>query len=421
MGFFDRVLASASDAEFFLSHERSPLKRALGRRSLAGVVMDAEAARAIPAFHSGVSIYADAVAQLPIHVMEKTASGRRAEVKEHPARELLNLEANEETSTFVFKNTVEGHAVGWGNGYAEIEWDNRDEPVGLWQLLPDRTEPARTRDGKLAYETRIDGQPVGILARDVVHIPGFGFDGIRGYDPVLLFQESLGLTAAATEFGARWFGNGSQSGVAIKLPKLLSKPAEERMKEDWSSENAGLRNSHRVRVLYEGSEVVTTAIPPEAAQFLETREFQIAEVARMLRLPLHMLQSHEKSTSWGTGIEQFWLGFVRASLMPWILRWEQELNRKLFRGAARGRLYVKFNVDALLRGDVKTRADWYKVAVGKPFMKPSEARELEDLDPIEGIDDEPATQPPPGSPNFGQPDREEPEMPPEDGPEQEAA
>lgn len=390
MSLVGRIMASDTAR---LSDRESWLTRALGARTRAGVAINENTALTIPAVFAAIGVTADPISTLPITVYERLPDGGKREAAEHPASHMLRLRPNRWCSSSIFRNAMQAHASGWGNGYAEIVRNGRGQAVELRLALPDRTRPEVVEDSDgetvVEYVTTTKGRQVRIPAEDMLHVAGMGFDGIQGYSPVSLFRESLGLTKATEDFGSSWFGAGSRSGGIIKLPKLISPEAEERMRRSWTQDNAGPENFHRVRILYEGAEYAPISIPPEDAQFLQTREFQIAEIARIWRVPLHMLQSNEKSTSWGSGIEQMSLGFVRYTLQPWVTRWEQELDYKLFIGAERGRYFVKFNMDALLRGTASERYKAYHTARATGWLRNSEIRELEDRDPVDGIDDVP--------------------------------
>ncbi|WP_373047187.1 phage portal protein [Vulgatibacter sp.] len=388
MGFLSSFLGSSESIR--LSDPSALERLRLSGRTHAGASVDEYSAMALPTVFAAIGIIADAIAQLPLDVRQKLAGGGSREATEHPAHQMLRAEPNDDMTSFAFRNTVTGHAVGWGNGYADIERNGRGQAVALWPLLPDRTRPRKDPNtGARDFLTSVNGRAVALRPDDVLHIPGFGFDGLRGYCPITLHREALGLALATQEFGAKFFGQGGRSGGVIELPPGTTPEAAKLIKKVWT-EQEGLEHSHRAKVLPDGAKYTATAVPPEEAQFLQTREFQIAEIARIFRVPLHMLQAQSKSTSWGSGIEQMSLGFVRYTLAPWIARWEQELNRKLFTPQERlDGFYVKFNVNALLRGDAKSRAEFYKLAIDASWMEPSEARELEDLDPIPGLNERP--------------------------------
>lgn len=379
------ILASILGQTATTSQSDSWLTRAIGGRTRSGLAVSESSALTIPAVFAAIGITSDPIAMLPVVVLERTKDGGRRVAEDHPAHRMLSVAPNPHASSPVLRNAMQGHASAWGNAYAEIVRNGRGQAVELRLALPDRTRPEIV-DDRLEYVTSSAGREVRLPAQDTVHIAGMGFDGIRGYSPIALCREALGLAKVTEEFGAAWFGAGSKSGGIIKMPKVISKEAEDRMKKAWSEDNAGIDNAHKARILYEGAEYSPLSIPPEDAQFLQTREFQIAEIARIFRVPLHMLQSHAKSTSWGSGIEQMNIGFVLYTLMPWTTRWEMELNRKLFIGEEAGRYYVKFNLNALLRGDAASRSKYYQTMVTMGAMTRNEVRALEDMDPLDGLD-----------------------------------
>jgi HK97 family phage portal protein len=280
------------------------------------------------------------------------------------------------------------HQVLWGNGYQEIEVNGKGEAMGLYPLLPDRTAPRRTDDRQdVVYQTSIDGTSIDLTKERVLHVPAMSFDGYIGTSPIAVARQALGLAIAAEEFGAKFFANDAKSGGFLMHPAKLSDQAHKNLKEDHQRQG-GLDNAHRVKVLEEGMKFVQTTIPPEDAQFLGTREFQIAEIARIFRVPLVLLQSMEKATSWGTGIEQMMLAFLTWTLNPWIIRTEQEMNRKLFTQRERDAgLFVKLNVNALMRGDMAGRSAFYKSGIDGGWMTRNEAREKEDMNPLPGLDE----------------------------------
>jgi HK97 family phage portal protein len=198
-------------------------------------------------------------------------------------------------------------------------------------------------------------------------------------------REAVGLGLAMERFGAKFFANDTKSGGFIQYPGRLGPQAQQNLQESLD-EQGGLSNAHRVKVLEEGAKFVQTTIPPEDAQFLGSREFQIAEIARIYNVPLWMIQSHEKTTSWGSGIEQMGLGFVRYTLQPWLVRWEQEANRKLFtRQEREAGYFVKFNVSALERGDTSARINYYASGIQNGWLNRNEARAKEEMNEEDGL------------------------------------
>lgn len=381
MGMFAGAFGGSSSVG---SHD-SWLVRAISPKTDAGTYVSEYTAMHLPVVYAAVGVISDAVGQLPVDVFQ-AKNGRKTKVNDHPVAHLLNFEPNPYMSPFVLRNAIQSHSLLWGNGYMEPQRRRSGEMAALWPLLPDSTGIVKDRKG-IRYFTTIDGEQYPLAPSKVAHIPALGFDGLVGYSPIWMARQAVGLGLAMEKFGAKFFSNDAKSGGFVHYPGQLSEKASKNI-QDSLQKQGGLDNAHRVKVLEEGAKFVQTTIPPEDAQFLGSREFQIAEIARIYRVPLHMLQSHEKSTSWGSGIEEMTLGFVHFTLMPWLVRWEQELNRKLFTASERKEgLFVKFNVTALLRGDAASRSAFYKEGIDSGWLLKNEAREKEDLNPIEGLDD----------------------------------
>jgi HK97 family phage portal protein len=406
----------------FVSDANGWMIRAMGGgKTESGVAVSEFSAITLPAVYACVSIIADNLAQLPLNVYRSLPGGGREQVTDHPLHAILHDQPNDDMSSFVFRQTVSHHALLWGNGYAEIERTRGGDPVGLWPLFPDRTWPDKPAGSRLRYRTAVNGQSVNLPPEDVLHIPALGFDGLIGYSPVSVARQAVGLGLAAERFGAKFFANDAKSGGFLMHPGKLGDKATGNVAESFQKQG-GADNAFKVKVLEEGMKFISTTIPPDDAQFLATREFQVAEIARIFRVPLVLLQSMEKSTSWGSGIEQMMIGFVVWTIQPWLVRWEQEINRKLLTEAERAAGYfVKFNLNALLRGDMKARAAFYKELYLIRAMNPNEVRALEDLNPYEGGEAfyvAPGSEPDPEGDAGGDPDADEspddPPQPPED-------
>ncbi|MEA5066612.1 MAG: phage portal protein, partial [Eubacteriales bacterium] len=256
---------------------------------------------------------------------------------------------------------------------------------------PDRMTVDRDSRGRLFYEyTRSDGDArtlgvkstVTLSPSDVLHIPGLGFDGLVGYSPIAMAKQAIGMGLACDEYGAAFFQNGAQPGGVLEHPGVVKDP--KRVRESWNAIYQGSANAHRVAVLEEGMAYKPISISPEQAQFLQTRKFQIEEIARIFRVPPHMVGDLDKSSF--SNIEQQSLEFVKYSLSPWIGRWEQSIHRALLLPSEKQRFFVRFNVEGLLRGDYKSRMDGYAVARQNGWMNANDIRELENLDRIPAQD-----------------------------------
>lgn len=353
----------------------------------AGTEVNEWNALTLPAVYACIGLISDAIAQLPVNVYRRRDKGRE-HIAGHDIEHLLNREPNPRQTAFSYRKTLVSHTLSWGNGYSEIQRTGAGRPAGLYLALPDRTSPELRESGELVFNTTIDRRTKTLEAPDVLHIPAMGFDGVVGYSPVAVARQALGLAKAQEEFGARFFANDSKSGGFLRHPGKLGSEAIKHIRETWDAQS-GIDNAHRPKVLEEGMEFQQTTIPPEDAQFLESRTFQIGEIARLYRVPLHMIQEVSGSTSWGSGISEMSMGFVRFTLAPWFAPIEQELNRKMFTRSERNQgYYVKHDVSDLLRGDLSDRSTYYTAALDPEtgWLTREEVRASEDKDPLPGGD-----------------------------------
>ena len=339
------------------------------------------------AVYSCVRILSEAVAGLPIHVYRYTDNGGKERALEHPLYRLLHDEPNPEMTSFNFRETLMSHLLLYGNAYAQIIRNARGEVMGLYPLMPNKMSVDRDRAGNLyyLYSCGSDDAPVGkengqvyLLPSDVLHIPGLGYDGIVGYSPLAMAKNAVGMAIACEEYGAKFFANGAAPGGVLEHPGIIKDP--QKVKESWNAVYQGSGNSHKIAVLEEGMKYQAIGISPEQAQFLETRKFQINEIARIYRVPPHMVGDLEKSSF--SNIEQQSLEFVQYTLDPWICRWEQSLSRRLFTENEKRTYFIRFNVEGLLRGDYQSRMNGYAVARQNGWMSANDIRELENLDRI---------------------------------------
>ena len=299
---------------------------------------------------------------------------------------LLHDEPNKEMSSFIFRETLMTHLLLWGNAYAQIIRNGKGEVVALYPLMPNKMQVDRDENGELYYiYTRssdeaktMDGVTVYLTPRDVLHIPGLGFDGLVGYSPIAMAKNAIGLAIATEEYGAKFFANGAAPSGVLEHPGTIKDPS--RLRENWNSTFGGSANSGKVAVLEEGMKYTPISISPEQAQFLETRKFQIDEIARIFRVPPHMVGDLEKSSF--SNIEQQSLEFVKYTLDPWVIRWEQSLSRALLNEDEKRKYFFKFNLEGLLRGDYESRMSGYAVARQNGWMSANDIRELENMDKI---------------------------------------
>ena len=354
--------------------------------STAGKYVNERSAMQMTAVYSCVRILAEAVAGLPLHLYKYTESGGKEKAIDHPLYLLLHDEPNPEMSSFVFRETLMTHLLLWGNAYAQIIRNGKNEVIALYPLMPNKMSVDRDERGQLYYTYQrsneeaptMKGSSVILKPSEVLHIPGLGFDGLVGYSPIAMAKNAIGMAIACEEYGAKFFANGAQPGGVLEHPGTIKDP--QRVRESWQSTFGGSGNANRIAVLEEGMKYTPIAISPEQAQFLETRKFQINEIARIFRVPPHMVGDLEKSSF--SNIEQQSLEFVKYTLEPWLVRWEQSLARALFSIDEKTELFVKFNVEGLLRGDYKSRMEGYATARQNGWMSANDIRELENMERI---------------------------------------
>lgn len=351
-----------------------------------GKAVTERSAMQMTAVYSCVRILAEAVAGLPLHLYRYKEDGGKEKALDHPLYLLLHDEPNPEMSSFVFRETLMTHLLLWGNAYAQIIRNGKGEVIALYPLMPNRMVVDRDIHGQLYYQyTRsteeaptMKGVTVNLPPSDVLHIPGLGFDGLVGYSPIAMAKNAIGMAIACEEYGAKFFANGAAPGGVLEHPGTIKDP--QRVRESWQSTFGVSGNSNKIAVLEEGMKYTPIGISPEQAQFLETRKFQINEIARIFRVPPHMVGDLEKSSF--SNIEQQSLEFVKYTLEPWLVRWEQSIQRTLFSPEEKKRYFAKFNVEGLLRGDYASRMSGYATARQNGWMSANDIRELENLDRI---------------------------------------
>ncbi len=352
-----------------------------------GKTVNERTAMQTTAVYACVRILAEAVAGLPLHVYRYRPDGGKERVSQHPLYCILHDEPNPEMTSFVFRETLMSHLLLWGNAYAQVVRNGRGQVVALYPLLPHKMDVSRAGNGELLYTYYRDADESGLKPKggyvtlrkdEVLHIPGLGFDGLIGYSPIAMAKNAIGMALATEEYGATFFANGANPGGVLEHPGVIKDI--QRVKDSWNSAYQGSGKAHRIAVLEEGMKFQAIGIPPEQAQFLETRKFQINEIARIFRIPPHMIGDLEKSSF--SNIEQQSLEFVKYTLNPWVVRWEQALRQSLLLPSEKPRYFVRLNVDGLLRGDYQSRMTGYAVGIQNGFFSPNDVRQLEDLNLI---------------------------------------
>lgn len=329
------------------------------------------------AVYACVRILAETIASLPLHTYKSTTDGKE-KARDHPIYYLLSDAPNPEMTSFVFRETLMGHLLLWGNAYAQIVRDGRGKVIALYPLMPDKMTVNRSERGEIYYLYNKKGQEYILHSYEILHIPGLGFDGLIGYSPIAMAKNAIGMALATEEYGAKFFSNGANPGGVLEHPGVVKDPA--RVRDSWNSVYQGSSNSHKVAVLEEGMKFQAIGIPPEQAQFLETRKFQTEEICRIFRVPPHLVASLDKATF--SNIEHQSISFVVHTIRPWLVRIEQSINKALFNETERKEYFVSFVVEGLLRGDYNSRMQGYAIGIQNGFMSPNDVRSLENMNPI---------------------------------------
>ncbi len=356
-------------------------------RTAAGVQVTESNAMQISAVWGCVRVIAETIASLPWHVIAKSrnATGRTTrEVRSDDTAWLLQTQANPEMSAYAWRETVIAHALTWGNGYAEIERTPDGRPQWMWPISPDRVTPERMATGGLQYRIYAEGAEYILPSADMYHLHGLGWDGLVGYSPVAMAAQSMGLSLALERFGAKFFGNGAHPGAVLEHPAKLTPESYANLSKSVQEQISG-DNALRPFILEEGMKWHGMTIPPEEAQFLESRRFQISEICRWFRVPPHMVADLDKATF--SNIEHQAIEFVTHTLMPWCKRLESEADIKLFGRVNRGTVYTKVNIGGLLRGDLPSRYAAYSTGRQWGWLSANDVREMEDLNPVPGGDE----------------------------------
>lgn len=354
-----------------------------GAKNTSGVPVNESNALTYSAIWAAVTLISSQIASLPLILYKRLPNGGKERYTGHQVYRLLHDEPNPEMTSMVFRETLMAHVLTWGNAYAEIERDQLGRPIALWPLLPYQVYPYRDEVQRLRYRVSTPNQPdVVLLPHEILHVPGLGFDGIVGYSVIRMAAESIGLGLATRRFGASFFGQGSTFGGILSHPNKLSTDAKDNLRASVESLHRGPERAHRFLILQEGMNYHKLGVDPDSAQFLETRQFEIAEIARWFNIPPHKLRDLLRATF--SNIEQQSIEFVTDTLRPWMVRWEQEINRKLISRPERNLQFVEHLVEGLLRGDIASRYAAYAVGRQWGWLSANDVRERENLNPLPG-------------------------------------
>lgn len=389
-GFFQRLWLGAEEQRSTLANPTTELMEALGvSPNAAGVSVTSESALRLSAVWACVRLISESIASLPLHVYQRIDNRRRERDTTSIEYQLLHGEPNQLMTSFTMRETMAAHLLLWGRAFAYINRNNGADPIELLPLHPSAVTIKRAPNMGLVYEVRLDDRKmIQVGQADMLHVPGLSFDGVCSVSPIAYAAQSIGLGIAAEQFGGAFFGNGSTPSGVISIPEVLNSEQTAQLRASWYQAYGGVKNSNKTAVLFGGAKFDRVSIPPQEAQFIEARKFQVSEIARWYRVPPHMIGDLERATF--SNIEHQALEFVTHTLRPWLVRFEQEFNRKLFPSATEGgppnERYCEFNVDGLLRGDIKSRSDYYIRGRQWGWLSVNDVRALENMEPVDGGD-----------------------------------
>jgi HK97 family phage portal protein len=357
-----------------------------GGASASGVHVTPESALTFSAVLACVRVLSEGLAALPLITYQRTGDGKQR-ATDHPLYSILHDSPNPEMTSFQWRETSMTHLALWGNCYSEIISDGAGRVRELWPLLPQQMEPGRDRSGALVYKYRDPmGSTIDYTSDQIFHVPGLSMNGLVGISPIGIFREAIGLGMTLNRHGSRLFANGARAGGVLETPGQLSQPAYDRLKGSFQSEYGGVENSGKTILLEEGTKFNSLTMPNDDAQFLQSRQFQIEEVARMFNVGQPMIGALTHATF--TNIEQLSLNHVIYTMTPWYVRWEQAISHKLLLPQDRAQYFAEFLTAALLRGDTMSRYSAYSSAINAGWITRNEVRVMENMNPDDPALDE---------------------------------
>ena len=354
----------------------------MGIGTASGVAVNADTALRITAVMACIRVLSETIASLPLKVYKVLPDGGKEPDRNNPLWALLHDQPNRWQTSFEFREMLVGHVALRGNGYAEVVSTGGRGSAELIPMHPDRVTPFWAPGGGRAYEYAPPSGPSRVLLQDeVLHVAGMGFDGLRGLDPIAYAREAMGLAVATEKFGAKFFANDARPGVYLQHPQMLSAEAAKRLKDAWELRHSGAENSHKAAVLEEGMTVQQIGVDPDHAQFIESRKFQVTEIARFFRIPPHLIGDLDRSTN--NNIEQQSLEFVIHTIRPWLVRFEQAIRRDVMSDADKRTRVVEFDVNGLLRGDLQSRYAAFSAGRSGGWLSVNDIRRMENMNPID--------------------------------------
>lgn len=354
-----------------------------GAKTQSGVSVNDKTALSHSAVYACCKVLSDSIASLPLEVYRQLPNGNTELAIDHPVHRLVNTAPSPLYTSYNFRAAAQLHIGIRGNAYAKILRDGWGRPTELRLLAPNTVTPFFDKNEKLYY--RVEGEPLVLTPDEVVHVAGLSWDGINGRSPIEAARETIGMGLAATQYGAKIFGSGTHLSGVLETPNILTNEQVNSIASGWKNRYSGVSNAGGVAVLQNGMKFNPISLTPTDSRFIEAQKLGIADIARIYRVPLHMIGELDRATF--SNIEQQSIEFVQHTIRPLVKAWEQELNRKLFRPSEQGQYFVRFNLNALLRGDMKARSEFYRAMFNMRAMSPNEIRQYEGMNAYQGGDE----------------------------------
>lgn len=361
-----------------------PVRVGVRERSYSEEPITPEISLTVSAVLAAFTILSEDLSSLPLILYQRRGRNKFRAYDSMYYR-LMHDQPNPEHPSMIFREFMVGHMLGWGNFFGQPIFDKRGDVAEIWPLRPDRMTVKRFEGERVYIYRTSEGKERVFLSEEILHIPAFGFDGLIGYSRIALARNTIGLSISTDKYGSKFFANGANPGMVYTHPGVLTNTGYEHLNESLK-ERVGVDQSHKPIILEEGMNIEFLGLPNDDAQFLETRKFQVGEIARIFRVPPHMIGDVDGSTSWGTGIDSQEQGYVNHTLRPWATRIEQHLNTSLLLKQDQGTHYYEHLMDGLLRGDIQTRSTAYVSAINTGWMSRNEVREKENMNPLTGLD-----------------------------------
>ncbi|PKH20225.1 phage portal protein [Enterobacterales bacterium CwR94] len=333
-----------------------------------------------------IRLISTVTASLPLDVYETLQDGSRVKTNEHPLAKLLRTHPNQYMTALEFREAMTMQLAAYGNAYALVERNRIGDVISLMPLMSANMDVRLNDSGKVVYKYQRDSEYAYFSQKEIFHLKGFGFNGLVGLSPLAFSSKSAGVAIAMEDNQRDFFANGAKSPQILMTDGKAITPDQRKQLEENFREIAGGPVKKRLWILEHGFTNQAIGVSPQDAQMLEARKFQVAELARFYGVPPHLVGDVEKSTSWGSGIEQQNMGFLQYTLKPYLDRWEHSIERWLVKDSDRGKVHAEHNLDGLLRGDSNARSNYLKTMTGSALLTINEARRLDNRPPIPGGD-----------------------------------